>query len=99
MMVRGARARRRVLLGGLITVAVYAAVVCASPLFHHDFECHLKSPSHCPACLAHPAAVNAESGPRLDDARLVPAETVRGLTEAVATAPVAALLKDRSPPA
>jgi hypothetical protein len=97
-MERGAR-RRRVLLGGLITLAIYAAVVCASPLFHHDFECHLKSPSHCPACLAHPAAVNAEAGPHLAEATLAPAEAVGGLTETAATAPVAALLKDRSPPA
>lgn len=97
-MERGVR-RRRVLLGGLITLAVYAAVVCASPLFHHDFECHLKSPSHCPACLAHPAAVHAETGTQLAHAPLGPSESVRGLTESVVTAPVRALLKERSPPA
>jgi hypothetical protein len=98
-MLRGARTRRRILLGGLITLTVYAMVVCASPLFHHDFECHLKSPSHCPACLAQPAAVHADTGPHLADASQAPAETVRGLVQAVAIAPTRALLKDRSPPA
>jgi hypothetical protein len=42
--------------GLLLVVFAYAAVLCLSPRLHHDFDCHLKSPSHCTACMANPAA-------------------------------------------
>jgi hypothetical protein len=42
-------------------VLVYAVVVGVSPALHHDVQCHLKSPTHCPACLANPVASPAES--------------------------------------
>lgn len=44
----------------LLFVLVYAAVLCLSPLLHHDFDCHLKTPSHCAACMANPTAPRAE---------------------------------------
>lgn len=35
-------------------VCLYALVLLATPLLHHDFDCHLKSAQHCVACLAQP---------------------------------------------
>jgi len=42
--------RRWILLG----IAVYAVVLVASPVLHHDLACHLKAPTHCDACTANP---------------------------------------------
>jgi hypothetical protein len=41
-------------------VLVYAVVLGLSPALHHDIDCHLKSPTHCSACLASPAASGAQ---------------------------------------
>lgn len=49
---------RRVLVG---FVFVYAVVLALSPALHHDTNCLLKSPTHCPWCLAHHTASPAES--------------------------------------
>lgn len=40
----------------LACLGLYALVVLASPGLHHDFDCHLKSPRHCQACVANPLA-------------------------------------------
>lgn len=45
------RKHRRLL---ALFVCLYALVLLASPLLHHDFDCHLKSAQHCVACLAQP---------------------------------------------
>jgi hypothetical protein len=42
-------------------LALYVLVLVVSPLFHHDIDCHLKSPTHCTACLATPVASPAEA--------------------------------------
>lgn len=87
----------RAVLCGLL--AVYVAVLCASPFFHHDLDCHLKSPAHCPGCVASPAALRGESGVDLGETHLPPAEAV-GYETALAVAPLLAHgLKGRSPPA
>jgi hypothetical protein len=89
--------RWRHLLCGLLVV--YVAVLCASPLFHHDLDCHLKTPAHCPGCIASPAALRGESTIDLGETHLPPAEAV-GHQPAMAAAPLVAHgLKGRSPPA
>jgi len=40
----------------LLTLSVYAAVLLAAPVLHHDFACHRNTPAHCPACAASPPA-------------------------------------------
>jgi hypothetical protein len=64
---------------GGILLAFYALVVAASPLLHHDFDCHLKSRTHCGACTANPLAPGAE--PRRSEGALRLPET--GRVEAV----------------
>jgi hypothetical protein len=34
----------------IVGLALYAAVLVASPFEHHDLICHLKTPQHCTAC-------------------------------------------------
>ena len=87
----------RAVLCGLL--AVYVAVLCASPVFHHDLDCHLKSPAHCPGCVASPAALRGESAVDLGETHLPPAEAVGSEAAIAATPPVAHGLKGRSPPA
>jgi len=77
---------------------LYAVVLAASPALHHDLDCHLKSPTHCTACLANaPAPGAAQVGtPRIallqDPMRLeLPEET---WAEAI----LVGRLKGRSPP-
>lgn len=45
----------------VVCLGLYAAVVLGSPGLHHDFDCHLKSPRHCQACVANPLAPRADS--------------------------------------
>jgi hypothetical protein len=44
----------------LALLGLYLAVVLVSPLVHHDFECHQKTPAHCEACLANRPAPRVE---------------------------------------
>lgn len=53
---RRARSRRWIALG----VALYAVVLVASPVLHHDLACHLKAPTHCDACTANPLGSRAD---------------------------------------
>jgi hypothetical protein len=53
-----------------MALAVYAALFAASPALHHDFACHVKSPSHCEACVANPLASRTEPAATLDTPRL-----------------------------
>lgn len=46
-----------------LALGLYAAAVAASPLLHHDFACHLTSPTHCTACAASPVAPRASEAP------------------------------------
>lgn len=79
-------------------LAVYVAVLCASPAFHHDLDCHLKTPAHCPGCVASPAALRGESALDLRETHLPPAEAVGYETARAAVPLVADGLKGRSPP-
>ena len=87
----------RAVLCGLL--AVYVAVLCVSPILHHDLDCHLKSPAHCPGCVASTAALRGESAIDLGQTHLPPAEAVGYETAMVAAPLVAHGLKGRSPPA
>jgi hypothetical protein len=46
---------------GLLFLALlaYGLVAAVTPFFHHDLECHARTPGHCVACIATPAAVGA----------------------------------------
>ena len=90
--------RRRALLVGLV-LAGFTLVLELAPAFHHDFICHLKSPSHCPACLASPVALGQEATPTLGAVTLAEAEPVSGPCARLAELPPLTSVKDRSPPA
>jgi len=49
--------------------ALHALVAGSSPLFHHDFVCHLKSPTHCEACVQTPMGSRAEAKVTLERPR------------------------------
>src|SRR5262245_57966214 len=40
----------------VLVLVLYALISMGSPALHHDFSCHSKSPAHCTACTASPAA-------------------------------------------
>jgi len=42
-----------------LSVGVYLLFLVASPWLHHDTECHVKTPSHCGACMASPIGLGA----------------------------------------
>jgi hypothetical protein len=83
----------------LFAAVLYLAVLCVSPVFHHDFDCHAKAPAHCPACLANPAAVDGELETSLAVPRLLAAEEPAAPRRAAAAPLLGGSLKDRSPPA
>lgn len=85
----------RAVLCGLL---VYVVVLCASPILHHDLDCHLKSPAHCPGCVASPAGLRGESATDLRETLLPPAEAVGYETASAAAPLVVGGLKGRSPP-
>jgi len=86
----------RAVLCGLLA---YVVVLCASPILHHDLDCHLKSPAHCPGCVASPAALRGESAADLRETHLPPAEAVGYKTVFAAAPLVVGGVKGRSPPA
>lgn len=92
------RSRRRAFLAGLV-LAGFTLVLELAPAFHHDFACHLRSPSHCPACLASPLALGQEASPTLGAVKLAEAEPVARPCPRLSAPPSLASLKDRSPPA
>jgi hypothetical protein len=46
--------------GRWLLLGLYVAAILATPLLHHDFACHQKSPTHCQACTANPLASRIE---------------------------------------
>ena len=96
MPVRRARSIPHLALLGAI---LYAAVICLIPVFHHDFDCHAKSPAHCPACVASPAAVDGEHKTPLAVPLLLAADEPAPARATAAAPPLVGGLKDRSPPA
>ena len=41
-----------------VEVAIYLAILLAAPFTHHDLDCHLKTPLHCPACASSQVGLN-----------------------------------------
>jgi hypothetical protein len=94
---RGARpfARGTLRLG----LGFYLLFLAVSPLLHHDLECHLKTPSHCGACMASPPGLGAAAGAPLDATHLQDAGSVK-VERALAPEPTFAVdAPGRSPPA
>jgi hypothetical protein len=85
-----------VLVGLLV---VYALVVGVSPAVHHDIQCHLKSPTHCSGCLAHPSAARAESTEDLAAVSLPAAGAIERFRTACPVAPGRVPVTGRAPPA
>jgi len=85
--------------GLLLGVGIYALVLIASPLLHHDLDCHLKSPSHCGACTANPLASRVERGLGPGGLRLPVAGRVEALQPSPPQAASPVRLPGRSPPA
>ena len=57
------RSRRR-RLAGLLALTVYVVLMAVGPVLCED-ECCLKSPAHCPVCMANPLAVRVDLGTAL----------------------------------
>jgi len=82
-----------------VVLTLYALVLCVGPLLHHDFVCHLKTPAHCQACTASPAAAPPDLEPAILASPLSQAEPVTvppALAHCFASTP---LLPGRAPPA
>jgi len=89
------RNRRQFVLAG---AAVYALLLMVNPVLHDDLAGHLKSPAHCKACTASPAASRIEGmGPVLPV--LVDAGLVESCVRTVVLADSTPALPGRSPPA
>jgi hypothetical protein len=41
-----------------VEVAIYLAILLTAPFAHHDLDCHLKTPLHCPACASSQVGLN-----------------------------------------
>lgn len=50
----------------MLALVIYAFIMAAGPILHHDLQCHLKSADHCQACLTQTLASRVEAAPRAD---------------------------------
>lgn len=82
----------------LLSLGLYATVVLASPSLHHDFDCHMKSPRHCQACVANPLAPRADSTSHDGTLALVEIGATSSVPIALAPMPVAPRISGRAPP-
>ena len=78
--------------------AVYVLVLLGSPVLHHDFECHQKSPGHCVSCIANPVAPRSEAAVIFSPAAWVDAGQLPVPDAMVRTAVGLSSLSDRAPP-
>jgi len=83
----------------MLLLGVYALLLVASPLLHHDLACHLKSPTHCDACVAHPMASRVERVARIDASVLAASFLVNAAPRAQVHSGVPLSLPSRAPPA
>jgi hypothetical protein len=82
----------------VVSFGLYALVILWSPVLHHDFACHLKSPTHCTACTASPAAPRIEQSPTLLVRLPLTAQRTQALAEKSAAKVSLPRLPGRSPP-
>lgn len=91
--------RRRCASAFALVAAIYALLLGVGELQHHDLACHLKSRTHCTAC------ISGVSGPGLAAAQqptphgLQPVGRVDAVLQPFALAPALAGSQGRSPPA
>jgi hypothetical protein len=95
---RALRCDRLRLLAAAALVA-YTAMVSVSPALHHDLVCHVKSPTHCDACLANPLAARAKTATPIPAPPLLLAGQAPSLPERHRDRVAAAPASGRSPPA
>lgn len=80
-------------------VGLYLLFLAVSPLLHHDFECHVKTPSHCGACMASPIGLSAAQGAPLGATHLHDAGSVKAVRAPAPEPTFAVVAPGRSPPA
>lgn len=83
----------------LLALAVFALVVLAAPVLHHDLACHVKTPLHCHACVAKPLASRAEAAFGTEALGLRPLAGVATAEPRVVPCLPAASRPGRAPPA
>jgi len=93
------RARRGSTAWVLAILGVYALLLAANPLLHHDVACHLKSPTHCVACTSSPSASRIEADAPLSALMLPEAGRVAGAERLAADTAATFETTGRSPPA
>jgi hypothetical protein len=99
VMVASGRPRRLAGWAFWLGVGCYLLALAVAPLLHHDLECHVKSPTHCTACMASPPGLCSAPGAPLDGTPLHDAGSVEA-ARAKAPAPTFAVdAPGRSPPA
>lgn len=79
-------------------IALHALVLLVSPVLHHDFECHQKSPGHCVSCIANPLAPRSEATVTFSPAAWVDAGQLPVPDAIVRSAVALSSLSDRAPP-
>jgi len=87
--------------GGIARGAIlflYLLVLVASPVFHHDIDCHIKTPDHCPACGVHPAAPPAAIAAVLCGGVLPEAGEITSIYDPGAPSVVRVEIPGRAPP-
>jgi hypothetical protein len=94
--VRSNRSTTRGLL--LAALLAYGLVLAVTPLLHHDFECHQRTPGHCVACIATPAALGGGPAALEVSPTLTDVGGVEPTAAAAAEAPLAAESHGRAPP-
>jgi hypothetical protein len=94
---RGVRPFARVTLW--LGVSLYLFFLAASPLLHHDLECHVKTPSHCGACMTSPMGLSAAVGAPLGATCLHDAGSVKAVATTASEPTFAIDTPGRSPPA
>src|SRR5213594_2049901 len=85
--------------GGILwMLTLYALLLVVNPVLHDDLACHLKSPTHCSACVASPSASRVECVSPVLPAP-VDAGRVETAEHAAETSAPVLILAGRSPPA
>ena len=78
--------------------SLYLLVLLVSPVLHHDFDCHQKSPGHCVSCVANPLAPRSEATVSLCPAAWVDAGQLPAPGAVVRAAVPLSSISDRAPP-
>jgi hypothetical protein len=82
-----------------VGLGCYLLALSVAPLLHHDLECHVKSPTHCSACMASPPGLCSAAGASLDATRFHDAGRVEAAGAAAPASSFAVDTPGRSPPA